>query len=95
MLHQASHTISNMKIVVFLFFLLILVGCSIPDYKQARLVNIGTTTDELETIMGEPFSIEINSGDEEWFFTYSSPSGRREGMVVTIIDKKVVKFYSY
>lgn len=80
--------------MLFILFLSILFGCN-PDYKQARLVKIGMTTDDLETIMGEPFSIEINSNNEEWYFTYDGPSSYSEGMVVTIVDKKIVKFYSY
>lgn len=82
------------SLILNILLLTLFISCG-PDYKQARLVKVGMSTDDLVTIMGEPFSIEINSNNEEWYFTYRGPSSNNEGMVVRIVDKKIVNFYSY
>ena len=53
------------------------------------------STDDLETIMGEPLSIELNPEYEVWYFNYYGPQNNTEGMYVHISNKKIIDFYSY
>ncbi len=66
-----------------------------PTYKEARLVKVEMSTSDLVTIMGEPFSIEINQDHEEWCFVYYGPEKNTEGMCVFVSNDKVTYFYSY
>ena len=53
------------------------------------------STNDLQTIMGEPFSIELGPSYEEWYFTYYGPQKNKEGMCVRISNNKIINFYSY
>jgi hypothetical protein len=83
-----------MKVFYLILLLSFLFSCH-PNYKEARLVKIGMSTNDLQTIMGEPFSIELGPSDEEWYFTYYGPQKNKEGMCVRISNNKIINFYSY
>jgi hypothetical protein len=83
-----------MKVFYLVLLLSFLFSCH-PNYKEARLVKIGMSTDDLETIMGEPLSIELNPEYEVWYFNYYGPQNNTEGMYVLISNKKIIDFYSY
>lgn len=84
-----------MKKILFILLVVVTFSCAKKNtLEDARKVKIGITTNELKYLMGEPFEVEVNSDDEDWYFTYISGSYRM-GMHVTIIENKVVEFYSY
>jgi hypothetical protein len=83
-----------MKYLCLILLITLAFACH-PSYKEARLVKVEMPTSDLVTIMGEPFSIEVNQGYEQWYFIYYGPEKNTEGMCVSISNNKVTDFYSY
>lgn len=81
-----------------IIFILLVCLCSCNNYKttdDVRQVKKGISTNELKYLMGEPEKVEVNSNSEVWTFYYDSGGKYLNGLVVTIVDKKVLDFYSY
>ena len=69
-------------------------SCGSKGIEDARQVKINMSSKDLTYCMGEPWSIEVNPGYEEWFFSYNC-NGYQKGMLVKIKNDKVIDFYSY
>lgn len=52
------------------------------------------STHDLKYVMGEPWTVEVDGDQEEWYFTYNS-GGYDTGMIVYVNNNKVINFYSY
>ena len=83
-----------MKKIISLICVLILFSCASHDVEDVRMVKPGMSERELKYYMGEPWQVEIDSGEEEWYFEYMSGS-YKQYLVVTIVNGKVESYYSY
>lgn len=88
------------KILLIILTSILFISCG--DYKlldDARKVRVGMTATELKSVMGEPWTVNVESDKEEWIFTYYVGDnvyvGCKMRMSVDIINGKVYHFYSY
>lgn len=86
-----------MKNFLLIFVVILLLGCNSKTHEDVRKVKVGISTNDLKYIMGEPFVIRIDNGEEEWFFRYENTDffSQTNGLQVTIVNDKVTDFYSY
>jgi len=85
-----------MKKLLVLLIVLTLSSCNYNSIDDVRKIKKGMSISDLEQVMGEPFSVEVNSDNEEWYFSYSeSRLGRKDHIQVVIINDTVVDFMSY
>ena len=69
-------------------------SCESKTLKDARQVKVGMSTQDLVYVMGDPWTVDINDDNEEWYFTYDS-GGYRSHMVVYVKNNKIESFNSY
>jgi outer membrane protein assembly factor BamE (lipoprotein component of BamABCDE complex) len=84
------------KIIFILLASLLLASCQ-KTADDVRKVKVGISTNDLKYVMGEPHTIRVQNGLEEWFYTYQSEGffSKRSGLNVEIKNDKVTNFESY
>lgn len=84
-----------MKKIIIILLAVILTSCL--SETEVRQIKIGMSTDELiKTLDSEPWTIEVEPGYEEWYYTYYNGGyGRKNGLCITVQNNKVKNFYSY
>ena len=81
-------------LTIILILAALLTSCNSKSIDEVRKVKVGMSGNELKYIMGEPYIVEVNSDDEEWYFNYCMNS-RKMGIAVHIEKDRIVSFYSY
>jgi len=71
-----------------------LVSCESKTLKDARQVKVGMSTQDLVYVMGDPWTVDVNDDNEEWYFTYDSGK-HRSHMIVYVKNNKIESFSSY
>ena len=84
------------KLLITCLALIFLSSCY-HDIEDVRKVKIGISTNDLKYVMGEPHTIRVQNGLEEWFYAYKSDGvfGKTSGLNVEIKNDKVTNFESY
>lgn len=84
------------KLLIVLLAVTLFTSCR-KSIEDVRKVKIGISANELKYIMGEPHTIRVQNGLEEWFYSYDSGGtfGRKNGLSVQIKSDKVTNFESY
>lgn len=85
-----------MKKIIFILLASLLLASCRKSTEDVRKVKIGISANELKYIMGEPHTIRVQNGLEEWFYSYSGGTfGKTNGLSVEIKSDKVTNFESY
>lgn len=82
------------KLLTLALVSMLLFSCKCNSVEDARKVKIGMTGNEIKYIMGEPWCVNVEPGEETWYFEYYS-EGYTQRMHVTMSADKVTDFYSY
>jgi outer membrane protein assembly factor BamE (lipoprotein component of BamABCDE complex) len=83
-----------MKKIFIIILILFLYSCASHDLKDVRMLKTGMSTKELKYYMGEPWQVEVDSDEEDWYFMYMSGDYKKY-LVVTIVNRKIKSYYSY
>ncbi len=83
-----------MKKIISIICAIILFSCVSHDVEDVRMLKQGMSKRELKYYMGEPWLVEVDSDEEEWYFSYMYGSYKQH-LAVTIIGGKIKSFYTY
>ncbi len=84
-----------MKKIILLPLLTLLMSCHTNSLEEVRRVKVGMSGTELINLLGKPNDVEVNTDDEEWYFTYDDTWTHSMRMRVKIAKDTIVSFYSY
>lgn len=84
------------KLLAVFLISILLVSCQ-KGFEDVRKVKVGISANELKYIMGEPRTIDVQNGSEEWSYQYSSHGmlSPTNTLYVTVVNDKVTNFKSY
>lgn len=89
------------KILLVLLFSLSLCSCSLmfpyyPKLNQVRALKVGMTEDMVTTLLRDkPWSVEVNTDNEYWFFSYESADDRIDHLKLTFSNHLLTDIMSY
>jgi len=81
------------KILPLLFTALLFAGCVGTPFKwsDARRIEVGMTTQQVESILGKPLTMASKEDREVWAWNYGTGLGNGGYFAVEIKDGKVVE----
>jgi len=67
-----------------------------PKLNQVRALKVGMTEDMVTTLLRDkPWSVEVNTDNEYWFFSYESADDRIDHLKLTFSNHLLTDIMSY
>jgi len=69
----------------------LLCGCAGTrfSFDQARQIKVGMTTNQVEQIMGNPYTVATSQNTTIWCYSYATGLGNSKSVSFIIVDGKV------